>query len=78
MFEDRRTQLDLRLTKRLDVGARMKVDAHVDVYNVFNASAVNAVNQTYGPRWLQPVGQAYAGGAIMDGRLVQFGGRLTF
>ena len=78
MFEDRRTQLDLRLTKRINLGPRMKVDANLDVYNVFNASAVNAVNQTYGPRWLQPVGQAYAGGAIMDGRLVQVGGRLMF
>ena len=77
MFEDRRTQLDLRFTKRLTFG-RMKLDANLDVYNVLNASAVNSVNQTYGPQWLQPVGLSYAGGAIMDGRLFQLGGRLMF
>ena len=77
MFEDRRTQLDLRFTKRVNIG-RMRLDANLDVYNVFNASAVNAVNQTYGPQWLRPVGLSYAGGAIMDGRLFQLGGRLMF
>jgi hypothetical protein len=78
MFESRRKQLDLRVTKIFAVGGSRRLEASVDVYNVFNASDVIQSNTSYGPTWLQPINNAYAGGAILTGRLVEFGGRLTF
>ena len=56
--------------------------ANVDVYNVMNASSIlqlaagTAGSQgrggyTYGPRWLVP-------SLILEGRVIQFSGQLTF
>jgi hypothetical protein len=78
MFEARRNQLDLRATKLLRLTTKLKLEASVDIYNVFNASDVNLSNNTYGPTWLRPLNDAYSGGAILTGRLVEFSGRLTF
>jgi hypothetical protein len=71
MFEDRRTRLDLRFTKLLRVTARVNVQANVDVYNVMNSSGIQQVTTTFGPRWLLPQN-------IVEPRVVQFSGRLTF
>jgi hypothetical protein len=78
MFESRRNQLDLRVTKLLRFSTKLRLEVSVDVYNVFNASDVNIANSVYGPTWLMPLNDAYSGGAILTGRLVEFGGRLTF
>ena len=78
MFENRRNQLDLRLTKLFSLGGSKRLEASLDVYNVFNANDVIQSNNTYGPTWLQPINNAYAGGAVLTGRLVEFGERLTF
>ena len=56
----------------------LRVELNFDVYNVFNDSAVMAVNNTYGSQWLRPISDAYTGGAILAGRLLQFGGRVRF
>ena len=74
MFTGRATQLDLRLSKRLRFGSRMRLDANLDAYNILNASSVISVVSTYGPLWTQPAGL----NAILEGRLLQFGGRLSF
>ena len=71
MFEDRRTRLDLRFTKLLQVTTRVRVQANVDIYNVANASGIQQVTPTYGPRWLLPQN-------IIEPRVVQFSGRVTF
>jgi len=78
VFEDRRKQLDLRFTRIFSVGGNRRLEASVDVYNVLNASDVNQSNTSYGPTWLTPINNTYAGGASLTGRLVEFGGRLTF
>jgi hypothetical protein len=70
MFEDRSTQLDLRLTRSFRI-ARTRLRANLDVYNVFNASPILATNTRYGPNWLQPT-------VILSARLFKFGGQLTF
>jgi len=70
MFEDRLTQLDLRLTKILKVG-RTRMQGMFDVYNVFNASTVLGVNAAYGPAWLRPT-------AILGARLFKFGAQVDF
>ena len=71
MFEDRRTRLDLRFTKLLRVTPRINVQANVDVYNVMNSSGIQQVTTTFGPRWLLPQN-------IVEPRVVQFSGRVTF
>jgi hypothetical protein len=78
MYEPRRTQVDLRLTKRFQLSQTARLEANLDLYNAFNDSSVLNVNGTYGSQWLRPIGDPYTGGAILQGRLIQFGGRLTF
>jgi hypothetical protein len=81
VFDPRRTQLDLRLSKVFPLGGRKRLRADLDVYNVLNSSAVLFANQTYAPppsvSWKAPVGSSVVQGFV-DGRLVQFGGRLSF
>ena len=62
------------------LGARARLRANVDLYNVLNDASVLEPNNNYGAVWRQPspaVGGAFSGG-LMDARLVQFGGQLTF
>ena len=79
-FLDRRTQLDLRLTKDLRLASKGRLQAILDVYNVLNASTVLAVNSTYGPAWQRPVSDNSIGGVdpVLPGRLIQIGGRFSF
>jgi hypothetical protein len=70
-FEGRRTQLDLRLTKIFKVGAKARVQGNLDVYNVLNSNAVLSTTSTYGARWQYPT-------QVLDGRLLQLTGQLTF
>jgi hypothetical protein len=73
----RRTPIDLRLSKIFPLGARMRLRANLDVYNVLNDGSVVNTNNNYGASWLQPIGGAFTAG-LVDGRLIQFGGQLTF
>ena len=77
-FEGRRSQLDVRLTKLLKRGARARLQANLDLYNVLNGSAILAVNGTFGPQWLRPIASGSTGTAILNGRLIEFSGQLTF
>jgi hypothetical protein len=78
MFDSRRTQLDLRLSRLFSLGvSKLRLRADLDVYNVTNSSAVLYANQTYGPQWKQPIGSSVVQGFV-DGRLVQLGGRMSW
>ncbi|MQA31506.1 MAG: hypothetical protein GEU82_17000 [Luteitalea sp.] len=79
-FLERRSQLDLRLTKRLQLGPRARLQMVLDIYNVLNASTVLAVNSTYGPAWQRPASDNSIGGVdpILPGRLMQIGGQFSF
>jgi hypothetical protein len=70
MFEDRLTQLDVRLSRIFRFGGT-RLQGMFDVYNVFNASSVLGVNTTYGSAWLVPT-------SVMAGRLFKFGAQLNF
>jgi hypothetical protein len=76
-FEPRRTLIDLRLSKIFSLGARTRLRANLDVYNVLNDGSVVSTNNNYGASWLQPIGGAFTAG-LADGRLIQFGAQLTF
>lgn len=78
MYEKRRNQVDLRLTKQFKLGPKTRVEANVDLYNAFNSSSVLNLNTTYGSQWQRPIGDPYTGGAVLQGRLIEFGGRVTF
>jgi hypothetical protein len=71
IFEPRRNQLDLRVTKALKLQRRLRLRAYVDFYNVLNANATLTVNNTFGSQWRRPT-------SIMVGRLIQVGGQLNF
>jgi hypothetical protein len=78
LYEPRRTQLDMRLSKRFSFTARLRVQVDVSVFNVFNSSAVYRSNFNYGPQWRQPLATSTVGSGVVDGRLVQFGGRVSW
>lgn len=71
MFEDRRTQLDLRVSRRFKFGGRYNFDASMDIYNVTNSGSIISLNNTFGASWQQPT-------AILDARMFQLNGRFTF
>jgi hypothetical protein len=70
MYGDRFNQVDARVTKIIRFG-RSSLRGMVDVYNVFNSGAVLAVNNTFGPRWQQPL-------TVLSGRFVKFGVQVDF
>lgn len=76
-FEPRRTVIDLRLSKVFALNGRTRLRANLDVYNLFNDGSVVSTNNNYGASWLQPIGGPFTAG-LADGRLIQFGGQLTF
>jgi hypothetical protein len=71
MFDDRLTRLDLRIAKRFTLSTRMRLQANVNIYNVFNGSASSVLNLNYGPSWMQP-------SLLQDGRMLQFSSTLNF
>jgi hypothetical protein len=70
LYGDRFNQVDARLTKIMKLGPA-SVRGMMDVYNLFNASAVLAQNNTYGPLWQQPQ-------LVLSGRFVKFGVQVDF
>jgi len=76
-FLDRITMFDLRVSKVLRLG-KARLQANVDVYNVFNASTLIGVNTNYGSLWQHPFSPSGTVDSITPGRMLQFGGELTF
>jgi hypothetical protein len=76
VFLPYQNRLDMRAGKTFRVGDRTKFQGFVDLFNVFNAGTVMAVNQTYGAvaatnAWFTPT-------RIMDGRFFRFGMQMNF
>ena len=79
MFEgQRRTQLDLRLSKLFNLSDRVRLRANLDIYNALNASSVLGVNQNFGSAWQVPFSAGTALEALLQGRMIQVGGELSF
>ncbi len=70
VLADRLNQVDLRLAKMLRV-RNARVQLQFDVYNALNANSILSLNTRYGSAWLRPI-------QILDGRIIKFGGQLTF
>jgi hypothetical protein len=73
-FADRLTQFDLQLTRNFTLG-RIRLQGMFDIYNLFNAITVLALNNRYTATgtnaWLQPT-------SILAGRLFKFGVQLDY
>jgi hypothetical protein len=69
-FGNRVARLDLRLSKIFRFN-RFRIQANVDAYNALNSSAIRAYNLVYGPGYLNA-------NQILDARLIQFGGQISF
>jgi hypothetical protein len=87
MYTERRTQVDLRLSKTFKFGAK-RLQAMADIFNAFNSNAAvgatsnageppAAINTTYSPpgtvnrAWLKPLN-------ILQARYVKFGAQFVF
>jgi len=70
-FEPRLNQLDLRVSKGFKVAAKGRLQANFDLYNALNAAPITGIQTTYGSLWRFPT-------QILEGRLIQFSGQLTF
>ncbi len=70
MFEDRSTQLDIRIDRGFSFG-RSKLRAMFDIYNVLNNTPILGINTRYGPAWKNPT-------FVLDARVFKFGAQLDF
>jgi Carboxypeptidase regulatory-like domain/TonB-dependent Receptor Plug Domain len=70
MYGERLNQLDFRLSKTVKVG-RSRIQGMLDVFNVFNASPVLTLNNTFGSAWQRPQ-------SILQGRLLKLGAQIDF
>jgi hypothetical protein len=71
LFAPRISRLDLRAGKVFKLTSKMRLQANIDAYNLFNASSVRGVTSTFGANWQRPT-------QILDPRLVQLSGSLNF
>jgi hypothetical protein len=71
LFAPRISRLDVRAGKVIKLTGKIKVQANVDAYNLFNVSSVRSLTSTYGANWQKPT-------QILDPRIVQFSGTLNF
>ena len=69
-YGDRLNQIDLRLTKIVNVG-KGRVDLNVDFFNAFNSDAVITEISAFGPAYRRPT-------TVIQPRFVKFGARWDF
>jgi hypothetical protein len=70
LYGDRLMQVDVRLGKVFKV-QRTRIQGAVDLYNLFNSSAILSQNNTFGAFWRTPTN-------ILQGRLVKIGAQIDF
>ncbi len=71
VYGDRLNQVDLRGSKIFKFSGTRRITLNVDLYNLFNADPVLALNNTFGPAWQKPL-------QILQGRLLKFGTQIDF
>jgi hypothetical protein len=70
VFDQRLNELDLRVSRWFHI-TRGKLQAMVDLYNVFNNRPAQGVITTYGATWLRPT-------TLLGGRLYRFGAQVDW
>ena len=76
LFEGRRNQIDLRVTKAFYLGPT-QLRVNFDAYNAFNSAAILGSNPIFGPSWRRPQA-VQTNSAILDARLIEFSVNMTF
>lgn len=82
MYTPRRTQIDLRVAKILELGGTKRLQLMADIFNLTNSNAPvgatsnageppSAILTTYGAAWLRPLN-------VLQARYVKFGAQFTF
>jgi len=71
LFAPRISRFDLRAGKVIKLTSKIRLQANIDAYNLFNVNSVRGVTSTYGANWQRPT-------QILDPRIVQFSGTLSF
>jgi hypothetical protein len=71
VYGDRLHELDFRISKTVAFAQNRRLQGIVDIYNLFNGSAVISQNNSYGSAWLRPT-------QILQARLVKFGVQIDF
>jgi hypothetical protein len=69
-YEDRYTQFDLRVIRNFRVGG-IRLQAMFDAYNMFNNTAILAVNTRVGSSFRSPT-------SVLDARILKLGAQLSF
>jgi hypothetical protein len=69
-YGERLIQVDYRVARNFRVSGT-RLQARVDLFNLFNANPVLGQNNTYGTSWLRP-------SSILNGRLIKFGAQMDF
>jgi hypothetical protein len=75
-YEGRRNQLDVRLSKSLQLTKKLRSTWNLDVFNLTNNSAIISLNNTFNATagsttWLRPT-------KVLDPRLLEISGRIDF
>jgi hypothetical protein len=70
LYERRSNRVDLRVGRDFRIRAA-RLQPYVDLLNIFNASPVLTLNNTFGPAWQQPL-------TILVGRMIKVGMQVDF
>ena len=75
-YEARRSQLDLRLSKTLQLTKKLRSQWNLDLFNLSNNAAIISLNSTFNSTagsttWLRPT-------KVLDGRLLEISGKFDF
>jgi hypothetical protein len=63
--------IDIRFNKVFDLGARSKIEAMVDLFNILNANHYLLYQQRIGSAWGSPQ-------RVLSPRIIRFGLRITY
>jgi hypothetical protein len=70
-FQNRISQLDMRFLKNVRWGGTRRLQAQIDVYNVFNSATILSQRAAYGTAWQEPQ-------IVLGGRMLKLGMQLDF
>lgn len=62
----------------MTLASLLRAQMNFDVYNALNASSLLAINNTYGGQWRIPISNIPVGNGVLNARLFQVSGRLSF
>ena len=71
MYNARLNQVDMRVSKVLNLRQGMSAQPEFDIYNLLNGNTPLSYNNTFGASWQNPT-------ALLPGRTAKFGLLLTF